>query len=173
MVDFSKKVAGARITHEPDPFIDQPLENENLPEFRKVGKEERPEKERTVYPAGMEERKEAMLLRFEKPGDKVEGHIAGFLRTQIDGKPAVSIFLAMNERTDQFVKIHATRQLLEKIRTTDSGRKVRITYQGENDQVKTVGNRMRIFTVLIDTRAEPRMDLLMDTSLLEMLQDEG
>lgn len=128
---------------------------------------------REVLPRGFEERKEPILLKFVNPGDKIEGHIAGFLRGMIGGKPGVAIFISVNERTDQFVKIHATRQLLEKIHTTDSGRRVRITYMGENETVKTVGNKMRNFSVLMDTKTEPREDLLMDTSLQEFLQDEG
>lgn len=128
---------------------------------------------REVLPRGFEERKEPTLFKFDRPGATIEGHIAGFLRTVIENKPAVSIFLAVNGRTDQFVKIHATRQLLEKIHTTDAGRRARITYQGENETVKTAGNKMRNFSVLVDTKTEPRTDLLMDTSLQEFLQDEG
>lgn len=121
----------------------------------------------------MEERKEPVLFKFTKPGDMIEGYIAGFLRTMIEGKPAVAIFIAVNGNTAQFAKIHATRQLLEKLRTPDTGKKVRITYQGENREIKTAGNPMRIFSVLVDTKAEPRTDLLMDTSLQEFLQDES
>lgn len=131
------------------------------------------EQERTVLPRGMEERREPALFKFERPGQTIEGHIAGFLPTTLEGKRAVAIFIAVNERTDQFMKIHATRQLLEKIRTTDVGRQVRITYRGEDDAVKTQGNKLRRFDVVVNTASEPRTDLLIDTSLLEMLQDES
>lgn len=121
----------------------------------------------------LEDRKEPRFLTFEKPGDKAEGIVAGFLRGTVRGKPAVYIFLVAGGDTSQYVKILATRQLLEKIRTSDSGRFVRIVYQGENQTVQTQGNKMKNFTVQVDSKAPPRTDLLMDTSLLEMLQDEG
>lgn len=119
----------------------------------------------------MEERKETTLFKFETVGTVLEGHVAGFLRTIIAGKPGVDIYFALNGKTDRFVKVHATRQMLEKIRTTDSGKRARIKYQGESD-IQTVGSKMRLFKVEVDTKMEPRTDLLMDTSLLEMLQDE-
>lgn len=123
-------------------------------------------------PMGFEERKEPAFFKFQKPGDTLQGHVAGFLRGMIGGKPGVAIFLSVNERTDQFVKINATRQMLEKIHTSDAGRPVRITYERDSE-IKTAGNPMKVFTILVNTKAPVRDDLLMDTSLLEMLQDES
>ncbi len=119
----------------------------------------------------MEERKDSVLFKFDKPGVEITGHIAAILRTKIEGRPGVDIFLSLNGRTNQFVKIHATRQLLEKVRTTDLGRLVRIIYKGENTEIKTAGNAMRIFQVLVDTKSDPREDLVMDTSLIEMFEE--
>lgn len=122
-------------------------------------------------PPGFEERTEVKLFKFERPGSILEGHVAGFLRGTIGGKPSVSIFIAL-EGKPRFVKIHATRQMLEKILVSDSGYRVRIIYKGESE-IQTVGNPMRLFSVQINRKEEPRTDLLMDTSLLQMLQDEG
>jgi hypothetical protein len=159
---MSTGTAGSRITHESDPFLE--------PDKQAAQKSD---EVRTTLPRGFEERKETALFKFERPGTMLEGHIAGFMRITLEGKPAVGIYFALNEKTDQFVKVHATRQLLEKIHTTDAGRRARITYQGENETLKTAGNKMRNFSVQIDTKSEPRTDLLLDTSLLEMLQDES
>jgi hypothetical protein len=116
-------------------------------------------------------RKQPELFRFEKPGDKLQGHLAAFLRMRIQGKPGVALFFALNDDPNHFVKVNATRQILEKVRTDDVGRKVRITYQGENTEYKTEGNKMRNFLVEIST-LPPRTDLLMDTTFLEMVQEE-
>ncbi|HZU33687.1 MAG TPA: hypothetical protein VFB79_21415 [Candidatus Angelobacter sp.] len=118
-------------------------------------------------------RKEPRLFKFEKPGDKITGHLSAFLKTNFQGndRSGVTLFFCVEENTNQFVKVHATRQMLEKISTQDVGRKIRITYQGENTEVRTVGNKMRNFTVEI-SKAPPRTDLLMDTTFLEMVQED-
>lgn len=153
---------GSRISHEPDPFLED-------------GKSQvrQPDSDPSVLPRGFEERKETTLFRFERPGAALTGHIAGFMRTTIEGRPGVDIYFALDGDTSNYVKVHATRQMLEKIHTTDAGRRARITYQGENETVKTAGNKMRNFSVQIDIKSEPRTDILLDTSLLEMLQDES
>ncbi len=115
----------------------------------------------------MEERKEAVLYKFEKPGDKLEGHLAGIVKTQIEGKGAVDLYFSVREKTDQFVKVHATIKMLEKIRSGDVGRKMRIQYMGENTKVKTQGNPMREFAVAVDVDTPPRTDLLMESSLAQ------
>lgn len=155
-----------RISHESDPFLESEKTNVTgrAPDSDPTA--------RTVLTAGFEERKEPVLFKFVKPGDKLEGHVSGFLRGMIGGKPGVAIFISVKERTDQFFKLNATRQMLEKIHTTDAGRPVRIMYQGESS-IKTAGNPMKIFDIQVDMKAPLRDDLLMDTSLLEMLQDES
>jgi hypothetical protein len=156
--------AGSRITYEPDLFLEDGRSQVRQPDTDPTA--------RTTVPAGFEERKEPVLFKFVTPGDTLIGHVAGFLRGMIGGKPGVAIFISVNERTDQFAKINATRQMLEKIHTSDAGRPVRITYKGESG-IRTAGNPMRLFDILVNTKAAVRDDLLMDTSLLEMLQDES
>lgn len=122
-------------------------------------------------PRGFEERKEHVLFKFEKPGDKLEGHLVGILRTTVKGDNAVAMFFSVNGKTDQFTKIHATRQMLEKIYTGDVGRFIRIVFKG-NSSIQTAGSPMKMFSIQVDTKSEPRVDLLMNTSLLEMLNAE-
>lgn len=117
--------------------------------------------------AQLEERKDAVLFKFERPGALLEGHLAGIVRAMIQGKPGVDLYFVVNERTDRLVKVHATRKMLEKIRSGDVGRWVSIMFEGVN----TSARDMHEFTILVDTHNPPRADFVMEASLLETMAD--
>lgn len=117
--------------------------------------------------AQLEERKDSVLFKFERPGSLLEGHLAGIVRATIEGKPGVDLYFVVNERTDQLIKVHATRKMLEKIRSGDVGRWVSIMFEGVNASARN----MHEFTILVDTHNPPRADFVMEASLLETMVD--
>lgn len=115
----------------------------------------------------MEERKDAVLFKFERPGTLLEGYLAGIVRGPIQGKPGVALYFVVNDNTSQLVKVNATRQMLEKIRPSDVGRFISIMFESVNKEARN----MHVFNIMVDTRSEPRTDFVMESALLETMVD--
>lgn len=100
----------------------------------------------------MEEREEPTFVEFKAPGDFVSGILMGIQKCVIKGKPGVR-FVLFNEEEQKAYCFLATHQLMSKLRPTDKGRYIEVTYKGEDTSVRgggANGNAMKVFHVKVE-----------------------
>jgi hypothetical protein len=100
-------------------------------------------------------REDAQLIKWEK-GDVIEGVLLGIVKKTLDNKPALEYKV---DAAGKLVKFWGAYQLNEKLRPSDVGHAVMISYIGEDTGVGRNGNKMRVFEVKVSK------ELVADTSL--------
>jgi hypothetical protein len=110
----------------------------------------------------MEERKEPALFKFDGAGKFLEGTLVGVEKVEIEGKPVVR-YTVQESESGELVAFHGVHQINRKLRPSDIGRYVAITYKGEDTSVQRNGNSMKTFDVLVSKEKVENADALVIT----------
>jgi hypothetical protein len=92
-------------------------------------------------------------LRFEKPGDCVEGVLLAITSHVVKGKKTVQYTVARKDGNK--VTFLATWDLAQKIDRTMLGYPILVKFEKLHESIEKNGNRARVFAVLIDWDAKP------------------
>lgn len=85
------------------------------------------------------------LWKWDKPGTILSGTLLALTRAEIDKKPVVQMLFQITTTTQ--VKCLQTYDLMQKIGRQHIGSQMRITYLGEDPDVKRGDNHMKVFDV--------------------------
>jgi hypothetical protein len=96
---------------------------------------------------GWQSVEDALLQKFEKPGDVFCGIFDHSEPVTLSGKPGTAYYFTLDG--GQFVKIHGTADLNKKLRQVPPGHLVRIKYLGDDADAAASGtdNAMKVFQV--------------------------
>lgn len=97
----------------------------------------------------MEEREEPTFVEFKAEGEFVSGVLTAIERCTIKQKPGVR-FVVWNEEEGKAYCFLATHQLLSKLRASDRGKYIEVTYIGKDQNVVRNGNAMSKFKVAVE-----------------------
>lgn len=92
-------------------------------------------------------------LRFEKPGDHVEGVLLAITSHTVKGKKTIQ-YTAVRKDGNK-VTFLATWDLLQKIDRKMLGYPISVKFEKHHDSIERNGNRAKVFTVLVDWDAKP------------------
>ncbi|SRR5581483_1760330 len=100
----------------------------------------------------MNEVKEPRMLKFERPNESISGHLYAIQPVTVNDKPTVQYDLL--DEAGEHVTFLQTYDLSRKLRKEHIGHFVEITYLGEDRSVKTEGNALRRFRVMVSELRE-------------------
>jgi len=92
-------------------------------------------------------------LRFEKPGDHVEGVLLAITSHTVKGKKTIQ-YTAVRKDGNK-VTFLATWDLLQKIDRKMLGYPISVKFDKLHDSIEKNGNRAKVFTVLVDWDVKP------------------
>jgi len=92
-------------------------------------------------------------MRFEKPGDRVEGVLLAITSHTVKGKKTIQYTVVGKDGSK--VTFLATWDLLQKIDRTMLGYPISVKYERLHESIERNGNRAKVFTVMLDWEAKP------------------
>lgn len=98
------------------------------------------------------ELKEPEMLKFEREGSEYSGYLIDMQKVDVKGKPTREYTLKLDE-TGEIATFLGTYSIDKKFAShwpKAKGCRIAVKYLGENTQVKTQGNPMKMFMVLCD-----------------------
>jgi hypothetical protein len=92
-------------------------------------------------------------LRFEKPGDCVEGVLLAITSHTVKGKKTIQYTVVRKDGSK--VTFLATWDLLQKLDRTMLGYPISVRFEKLHDSIERNGNRAKVFKVQVDWDAKP------------------
>ncbi len=97
--------------------------------------------------------KAPMQIRFENPGDSVEGILIAITAHNVRGKKTVQYMV--EQKNGDRVTFLATWDLAQKLTRKMIGYPIFVEYVGLHDSIEKGGNRAKMFKVMVDWEAKP------------------
>jgi hypothetical protein len=104
----------------------------------------------------MLERVEPKFIKFEGPGDSVEGKLLSIEKIKTEGGTAPRFTVEKHDY--EMVSFLGTHQLSVKLRSDDIGHFIYVVYAGESEVGAKNGNKMREFKVAVSKRPVKRVN---------------
>lgn len=92
-------------------------------------------------------------IRFENPGDSVEGVLIAITAHNVRGKKTLQY--TVEEKNGDRVTFLATWDLAQKLTRKMIGYPIFVEYEGLHDSIEKGGNRAKVFKVMVDWEAKP------------------
>jgi hypothetical protein len=92
-------------------------------------------------------------IRFENPGDRVDGILLAMTTPTIRGKKTVQYMV--EQKNGDRVTFLATMDLAQKLTRKMIGYPIFVEYIGLHDSIEKGGNRAKMFKVMVDWEAKP------------------
>jgi hypothetical protein len=91
-------------------------------------------------------------LRFEKPGDSVQGILIAITPHTVKGKKTIQYMIEKSDASR--LTFLATWDLAQKIRPSMLGFPIHVTFEKYHDSIERDGNKAKVFRVMVDRDAK-------------------